>query len=100
MGPVCSHGTAGVTAAPFQIPVDPGSDGGGDMGAVTTAHERTARFTFRRPPEMVFVDSAATASTLFSRALLMPAVLDPHAAATSAAAPETCGVAMDVPLRN
>src|SRR5260370_3731185 len=63
-------------------------------------HERSALFTFRRPPLTVFVASAATGSTLLRSALLSAAVSsEGHPASVSIAAPDTCAVAMEGPLQ-
>ena len=69
-------------------------------GAVLLQFWMAAR-TFRRPPDRTLPASVATGSTLFRIAALRPAVDSPaHAGAEriNAAAPDTCGVAMDVPL--
>ena len=60
-------------------------------------HPCTARLTFRRPPVDVFVANAATWSTLSSSSALSSAVVAAHIDSTSMAAPDTCGVAIDVP---
>ena len=55
--------------------------------------------TFRRPPVRVLPFSETVGSALLRMALLMAAADEPGwYAAYSAAAPLTCGVAMDVPL--
>src|SRR5437879_1969594 len=61
--------------------------------------ERTALFALSLPPVSVMPESAGMGSTLLRRVLLSCAVLRLHLESTSAAAPETCGVAMEVPLR-
>ena len=63
------------------------------------AQERIALFTFRRPPLTVLDASEATASTLLSRVVFSAAVVRLQAERTSRAAPATCGVAIDVPLK-
>jgi hypothetical protein len=56
---------------------------------------------FSRPPVVVSSASAASGSTLSSRSAFSPtAVADGNADFASAAAPATCGVAIEVPLRN
>src|SRR5436309_7709879 len=60
---------------------------------------RTALLTFRRPPVTVMPLSDGIGSTLFISVLLRPAVSSAHTDNSSAAAPETCGVAIDVPLK-
>ena len=55
--------------------------------------------TFSRPPEVVLPDRLASGSTLASSFDFRVAVFDGQADNTSAAAPATCGAAIDVPLR-
>src|SRR6185295_4852811 len=63
--------------------------------------QRTAWSTFRRPPVLVVPASTATGSTVRSRSALSPAPVAPgNTAFASAAAPDTCGVAIDVPSSN
>src|SRR2546423_13617857 len=79
-----------------------GDPGGGELGGGangTPAQERMALFTLRRPPVMVTFAKAGTASTLLRMVVLRFAVLKAQRERISAAAPETWGVAMDVPLR-
>src|SRR5438094_3589418 len=62
-------------------------------------HAATARPTFRRPPVIVRPASAGIGSTVFSNRFLTAAVLAVQRESTSAAAPDTWGVAIDVPLK-
>src|SRR5437867_13087914 len=62
-------------------------------------HAATARPTFRRPPVTVSPASAGIGSTLFNNRFLTAAVLAVQRESTSAAAPDTCGVAIEVPLK-
>jgi hypothetical protein len=55
--------------------------------------------TFNRPPVTVLPDNEPIGSTLLSRLLFSSAVSSGQTDNTSAAAPETCGVAIDVPLK-
>ena len=64
------------------------------------AQEWTARYTFNRPPVVVFDASDGIASTLSSKACFSPAVDKAQADRTSAAEPDTCAVAMEVPLQD
>src|SRR5437870_2972336 len=59
----------------------------------------SARNTFSRPPVVVFPNRAGTKSTAFRRFAFRAAVFRLQADKTSAAAPDTIGVAIDVPLR-
>ena len=60
----------------------------------------TARAALSRPPVMVFPERLPTGSVLSRIALFTCAVVrDGVFARTSAATPETCGAAIDVPLR-
>ncbi len=69
--------------------------GAGSPGGV----HATAAAAFRRPPLTAFPASAATGSADASSACLRCAALHAGCAeATSAAAPATCGVAIEVPL--
>ncbi len=61
--------------------------------------ERTALLTLSLPPVTVTPESAGMGSTLLRSVLLSCAVLRLQLERTSAAAPETCGVAMEVPLK-
>src|SRR5262245_34010885 len=58
-----------------------------------------ALFTFSRPPVTVLPAIDVTGSTLFMRFAFRLAVLREHLDSTKAAAPETCGVAIEVPLK-
>ena len=49
---------------------------------------------------MVIPDSAGIRSTLFNNKDLTAAVLAVQRESSNAAAPDTCGVAIDVPLKN
>ena len=63
------------------------------------AHCRTALNTFNRPPVAVFPVNTLRGSTVCNKTRFKPAVSKlPQADNTSAAAPATCGVAIDVPL--
>src|ERR1700682_1025272 len=60
----------------------------------------SARAAFSRPPVIVFPERLGMGSVLARIALLTWAVVRPGVfARTSAATPETCGAAMEVPLR-
>ena len=48
---------------------------------------------------MVKPDNEAIGSTLFSRLVLRAAVVRVQRESTNAAAPDTCGVAIEVPLK-
>ena len=61
-------------------------------------HDRMALLRSRRPPVVVSDASAATGWTVLSSVLFSSAVSSVQRESTSAAAPETCGVAIDVPL--
>src|SRR5688500_1377205 len=63
-----------------------------------TVHECTALFTLRRPPVTVKPASDGSASTVPSSVAFSPAVSIGHRDSTKAAAPDTWGVAMEVPL--
>ena len=67
-------------------------------GASAASHDRMAPFTLSRPPVIVIDASAGTGSTVLSSASFNASVLKAQCDRTSAAAPETCGVAIDVPL--
>ena len=62
-------------------------------------HAWMALLTFSRPPVTVRPDNEGIGSTLLSKLFFRPAVSREQADNTSAAAPETWGVAMDVPLK-
>ena len=62
-------------------------------------HEWTALCTLRRPPVIVSPVSAALKSTVPINASFSAGVASWQTESTSAAAPETCGVAIDVPLK-
>src|SRR5688500_18579939 len=62
-------------------------------------HARSALFTCSRPPVVVMPASADRGPTVPSSVSFSASVSMSHADSTSAAAPETCGVAIDVPLR-
>ena len=108
---VTSHDTASVNAARFEslsrrsgasasgylttVPV--GGDGG--VGTVVGAQARSALSTFRRPLVPTEPESAVSTSTLLRSVALSVAVSSAHFARMSAADPDTCGVAIDVPLK-
>src|SRR5262245_7841974 len=69
------------------------------VGAPPPAQARIALFTFNRPPVTVLPASELIWSTLFMRFAFRLAVLNVHLESTRAAAPETCGVAIEVPLK-
>jgi hypothetical protein len=75
--------------------------GAGDsIQACGLATQRTAAPMSRRPPVAVESCRDVSESTVERRSALMPRSLAPGSAAlASAAAPETCGAAIDVPLR-
>ncbi len=62
-------------------------------------HARMARLAFRRPPVTVIPDSDGIGSTLLRIVVFRSAVLSVQRERTRAAAPETCGVAIEVPLK-
>src|SRR5262245_9240301 len=68
-------------------------------GLPPPAQARMDLFTFSRPPVTVLPASELIWSTLLMRFAFKSAVLNEHLESTSAAAPETCGVAIDVPLK-
>src|SRR5262245_19588644 len=76
---------------------DVGADGG--VGAVVGAHERSALSTSRRPPVATTPASDGRTSTLFRIVALSVPVSSAHVERMSAADPDTCGVAIDVPLK-
>ena len=71
------------------------------IGAVggTETHDRNALSTFKRPLVPTQPANAGIMSTLLMRVLFNATVSSVHADRISAAAPDTCGVAIDVPLR-
>src|SRR6185436_18367876 len=71
------------------------------FGTVTVglgAQARIALLTFSRPPVVVAPAIAGIGSTVFRIIAFRPAVVREHAESTNAAAPDTCGVAIEVPL--
>ena len=68
-------------------------------GLTGVAQARMALLTFSRPPVTVRPESDGMGSTLLRRSVFRLAVLSEHLDSTSRAAPETCGVAMEVPLK-
>src|SRR5687767_324210 len=70
-----------------------GADGGAEQ-------ESIARLTFSRPPEMVDVAIDAMTSTESTRVAFNSAVSRTQCDSASAPAPDTCGAAIDVPLKN
>ena len=66
---------------------------------VLAAQLRIALFTLRRPPVTVTPARLARGSTFASSVDFRAAVVRLQADNTNIAAPETCGVAMEVPLR-
>src|SRR5205823_5177907 len=72
---------------------------GGAVGGGGFTQLRIALSTFSRPPVIVIPERLATGSTFASKAFFSPAVLSVQAESNSRAAPETCGVAIDVPFR-
>ena len=69
------------------------------VGAVSASHDRIALFTSSRPPLVVTDSRLGMCSTVLSSASFNAAVSSAQCESTSAAAPATCGVAMDVPLK-
>src|SRR5258708_3567494 len=69
---------------------------GGRLGAQLLI----ARSTFSRPPVARIPVNAARVSTVLNIVFLSCEVLREHWERTSAAAPATCGVAIEVPLRD
>ncbi len=63
------------------------------------AHERRALFRLSRPPVAVMPESEATGSTLPRSVAFRPGVSSEQRERTSAAAPETWGAAIEVPLQ-
>src|SRR5262249_5800610 len=74
-----------------------GAPGGVD---VPDAHDRIAASTFKRPLVETLPERPATTSTWLKMAVLSAGVVNAQRESTSAAAPDTCGVAIDVPLKN
>src|SRR5213076_1305659 len=62
-------------------------------------HASIARPRFRRPPVIVTPDRAGIGSTLVNSSDFTVAVLAVQRERSSAAAPDTCGVAIEVPLK-
>ena len=58
-----------------------------------------ARPRFSRPPVIVMPESAGIGSTLFNSSDFTAAVFAKQRESSSAAAPDTCGVAIEVPLK-
>jgi hypothetical protein len=67
-------------------------------GVTWFVHAVIALYTFNRPPVTVRPVNEGIWSTLASSTFLSVTVSSVQADSTSAAAPETCGVAIDVPL--
>ena len=95
-------------ADPRRVGVDPAGgeapEDGNPAGAGPELEEvtipRRALFTFRPPPVTVSPASDGFGSTLFNSVLRTPATeLEGNRDSTSAAAPVTCGVAIEVPLK-
>src|SRR5262245_632989 len=63
-------------------------------------HDATALCTLRRPPVIVWPLRACAASTVPVSASFSSGVSSWQTDRTSAAAPDTCGVAIDVPLND
>src|SRR5438309_778695 len=70
------------------------------MATFKGAQLRIARSTFNRPPVLTFPAREATASTVLSNVVLSCAVVKEHLDNTNAAAPDTWGVAIDVPMKD
>ena len=62
-------------------------------------HARMAALTLSRPPVMTLPVNDGSTSTWLKRLASRSAVFSAQLESTSAAAPETCGAAIDVPLR-
>ena len=73
--------------------------GGGGGGGGNDAQFRIAVFTFKRPPLAVNPVNVERWSTEFNSTFFRPAVSSAQCDSTSAAAPATCGVAIEVPLK-
>ena len=69
-------------------------------GFCCPAQARIEALTLSRPPVVVIPAMEAMWSTLARRLAFSWSVERLHAESTNAAAPETCGVAIEVPLRN
>jgi hypothetical protein len=67
--------------------------------ADTAVHPRMAVLTLSRPPVTRRPVSNGIASTLLNRLVFSSDVFRAQCESTSAAAPETCGAAIDVPLK-
>jgi len=76
-----------------------GGDVAGSFVLTEGLHAWMALLTFSRPPVTVRPDNEGIGSTLLSKLFFRPAVSREQADNTSAAAPETWGVAIDVPLK-
>src|SRR5512144_1127324 len=93
---------------PFQLPdvpvsactnrAVPAAGGGGAGAVVLPLHAASARCTLSRPPDAMRPASPAIRSELFNNSARSAAVSSVHFDRISAAAPETCGVAIDVPV--
>ena len=62
-------------------------------------HDRIAAFAFRRPPVSTLPVRTGIASTVDSSVDFSVAVSIGQRESTSAAVPDTCGTAIDVPLK-
>jgi hypothetical protein len=70
------------------------------VGAVgAEAHDRNALSTFKRPLVPTHPANAGITSTLLMRVVFNATVSSAHFDRISAAAPDTCGVAIEVPLK-
>ena len=88
-----------VVLAPWTTVCDAGVADTEKSGVGGALQARIALSTLRRPLVTTRPDNDPRVSTLPNRLLFTPAVSSEHAESTSAAAPETCGVAIDVPLK-
>ena len=79
--------------------VSPGETPRPIVGPGGATQDRIAPLTSSRPPVMVVVARAATGSTVLRSTSFTPAVSIGHKDSRRAAAPETCGVAIEVPLK-
>src|ERR1700731_3711628 len=77
-----------------------GGDGGCGGGATKSPHPSVALHTSRRPPLVTLPSSEGSLSTL-ARMSALSSATESHGSAErmSAAAPETCAVAIELPLR-